>query len=107
MRNTSGIGNGSHGSRIRSDHLTAGAACLTVALLQKSATVAAVESASNHRGGSKPILLPVTASVTPREPKDNQIAIPAPTAVMRIRTDTPRISAAYVKRICVALDHSP
>jgi hypothetical protein len=95
MRKASGTGIGSHGSRIRSDHMTACVTRLRLAPPQNNATLAAVETASNHKGASSPILRLLAASVTASEPKDSQIAIPTTTAVRMLRADTRRIAAAY------------
>ena len=95
MRTTSGTGIGSHGSRIRSDHMTACVTRLRLAPPQNNATLAAVETASSHKGASSPILRLLAAFVTASEPKDSQIAIPTSTAVRMLRADTRRIAAAY------------
>ena len=76
--------------RVEKDHRPARAVCLIFDTAPNSNTVAAVESASSHNGGSSPSLRPLTASTTASEPKDNQIAIPAPTAVRTIGTENPR-----------------
>ena len=74
--------------------MTAGVTPVTLATPQNSATLAAVESASNQRGASSPILRLLAASVTASEPKDSQIAIPATNAVRMVGTDTRRIVLA-------------
>ena len=78
--------------------MTACVARLILATPQNSATVDAVESASNQNGASSPILRPLAGSITASEPKDNQIATPATNAVRMVGTDARRTAAAYVKR---------
>ena len=100
MRKASGTGIGSHGSRISSDHTSASVTRLTLPIPQNSATLAVVESASNQRGASTPILRLLAASVTASEPKDSQIATPTTSAVRMVATDTRGIGAAYPRRRC-------
>ena len=78
--------------------MTACVTRLALATPQNSATLAAVETASNQKGASSPILRLLAASVTASEPKDSQIAIPATNAVRMVGTDTRRMAAGYVKR---------
>jgi DMSO/TMAO reductase YedYZ molybdopterin-dependent catalytic subunit len=85
----------------------AGAACLNLFTPQNSATVTATNTASSQKGGSSPILWPLVASMTPSEPNDNQIAIPVTSAVRRVETDTPRTTAAYVKKNAWRLEVTP
>jgi hypothetical protein len=95
MRKASGIGIGSHGNRIRSDHMTTWVTGLTLRTPQNTATLAAVESASNQKGARSPILRLPAASVTAREPKDSQIAIPTTNAVKMLGTGTRRMAEEY------------